>query len=485
MINPIATAKIFSQLGNSSSLLPIAIKDAAHSAGMTTSSYITGKEVEGKDRLIDEFGTQAIWIGGIPFYKKMIDLTLYKVAKQNPHIDIRLIKDEKILALAHKHAPTEEIKKSIAKISKEVAANLGQDTQKAIKNQNMFKGLAMAKFIAATALTLGSYSALTMFRHKHTEKNIIKEIKKEEQIKKEEAFKGNQKSKANSKPSFGGIQSFMLDPVKNMMIVDGGITAERLAEARNPQDFMGYVIKEGSFWFFMYFAGEQIQKYFEKRANTKHNKSIDLDIRALQDKDLHEAFKNNTVEEQITKMKSILKIEKTETVNKKGKKVVTEKILNPEELYEFICKEEDNLVVKMAKKAGVIPTYKTKNEGNNLVDKIANVFKKSKDTGMVDTQQFIDLDEVKGVGEKLETLYNQSKAALAKGENAESVEEFLAKTVKLKQGSIIKNIGTCMGVLGLVVPGIILAMRLMDKDNKDFAVKKQMKEKLQKQGQLA
>ena len=457
MFNPIVTAKIFSQLGNSSSLLPIAIKDAAHSAGMTTSSYITGKEVEGKDRLIDEFGTQAIWIGGIPFYKKVIDLTLFKLAKHNPKIDTRLFKDEAILQKAYEHAPTEEIKKSIAKVSKNAAKVIAEQAKKtpqeiaeavanAAKNQKTFKGLALAKFIAATALTLGSYAGLTTFRHKHTEKNIIKEIKKEEQAKKEEAFKGKQAQKIGSKPSFGGmnmagLKDFMFDPVKNMMIVDGGITTERLAESRNPQDFMGYVIKEGSFWFFMYFAGEQIQKFFEKRANTKHNKSIDLDIRALQDNKLKNYFKSGKAEASIKEF---------------------QKMQKPEEIYEFLCTNHNNLVVKMAKKSGIVKTYKK--------------------TGLVDTQQYIDIDAVKGVGEKLEKLYKQYQVANVSGEK---IEDFISKTIKLKRGSILKNIGTCMGVLGVVVPGIMLAMRYMDKDNKEFAVKKQLQEKIQKQNIIA
>jgi len=431
MINPIATAKIFSQLGSSSSLLPIAIKDAAHSAGMTTSSYITGKEVEGKDRLIDEFGTQVIWIGGIPFYKKVIDLTLFKLAKYNPHIDTRLLKDEKILQKAIDHAPTKEIALSI---------------QKAAKNQKTFKGLAMAKFIAATALTLGSYAGLTKYRHSHTEQNIIKEIEKEEKAKQEESFKGKEFSlnkKNGSKPSFGalnmaGLKDFMFDPVKNMMIVDGGITAERLAESRNPQDFMGYVIKEGSFWLFMYFAGEQIQKHFEKRANTKHNKAIDLDIKALQSEDMKKAFEDKTVKGAV------------EAFNKNS---------TQESMYEYICKNEDNLVVKMAKQSGIVALHK--------------------ETKKVDTQQFIDLDAVKGVGEKLEKLFAQHE------KSGEKIEDFISKTVKLKRGSILKNIGTCCAVLGLVVPGIMLAIRLSNKDNKEFAVKKEIQAKLKKQNLIA
>lgn len=420
MINPTLAANIFSQLGSNSSLLPMIVKDAAHSTGMTTASYITGKNVEGKDRLIDEAGAELIWVGGIPFYKKLIDLGI-KATGYNPHIDIRVLKDDKIKKLAQKYAPTEKI---------------GESIEKVIKNEGVFKRLFMTKFIAATALTLGSYWGLTVFRHKHTEKTIIKELKKEaaERKIKEESFKGKQ----NQKPSFGmnlvGLKDFMFNPVKNMMIVDGGITAQRLGESRNPQDFMGYVIKEGAFWGFMYFAGERIQKHFEKKAEQKHNISINLDIKAIQDKELHEAFKNNKV------------LENTKEFNK---------IKNPEEIYEFLCTKDENLVVKMAKKSGIIKVHK--------------------ETGKIDTQHFIDLDEVKGVSEKLEKLFNQYKLS------GEKVDKFFSSTIKLKRNSIIKNIGACCTVLGVIVPGIMLAMRYVNKDNQEFAVKKEIHEKLKKQ----
>ena len=304
MINPITTVKIFSNLGNNSSLLPIAVKDMSHIAGMTTASYITGKEIEGKDRLIDEVGSTAMWIGGIPFYKKVIDLTLYKLTKYSPHIDVRILKDEKVLKKAIQHAPTPKIKESIIK---------------AAGNVKMVKGLNLAKFIVSTALTLISYSALTTFRHKHTEKSIIKEIKKEETEKKlkEEYFKGKtypafkaiKSTPKNQNPSFGmnlsALQDFMFDPVKNMMIVDAGITASRFSESRNPQDFMSYVIKEGSFWTFIYFAGKKIQEHFENKSEQKYNKSIDLDIRALQAKELKEGFKKGTINASVKEFKKL------------------------------------------------------------------------------------------------------------------------------------------------------------------------------------
>lgn len=433
MINP---ATIFSKLGNSSSLLPIGVKDVANSVGITSAAYITGKEVEGKDRFIDEFGSQIIWIGGIPFYKKIIDYTLYKIAKYNPKIDIRILKDKEILKKAITHAPTEKIRKGFEKIACSE------------KNTKVFKGLAMAKFIISTALTLASYWGLTSFRHKHTEKNIIEQIKKEESQKK---AKEQTQQQIGKKPSFGSLnvntfKDFMFNPVKNMMIVDGGITAERLGESRNPQDFMGYVVKEGGFWTFMYFLGPAVQKFFEKRA-AKSGKPIDLDIRVLQHlKDEHDK-----------KTDIICEIKKAlEDFNIEGK--------TDAQIYEMLFEKGEksqiskNLIVQMAQKSDIIKTIKGTND--------------------IDTQHYIDIGEIKGIKTKIGKL-------LEKAPNKEGLEEFFKKIINLKRASIAKNILASIGALGVIVPGIMVAMRFMNKDNKDFQVKKQIKERLNREQAIA
>lgn len=452
-IPSIITSNIFSKLGNSASLLPIAVKDVSHSAGMTTASYITGKKVEGKDRLIDEFGTQIIWIGGIPFYKMVIDKTLYKLKKFNPKVDIRVLKDENILKKAIEHAPSLDVKESLEKIAK---------VEGKINNQKTFKGLFMAKFVASTVLTLASYWALTSFRHKHTEKaikeEVQKEIQQEQAAAKEQAkpateikneVKPQEKStfllpkQASKNPSFGmrldAVKDFMFNPVKNMMIVDGGITTERLAEARNPQDFMGYVIKEGAFWGFMYFAGDAIQHYFERSASKKNKKAINLDIKVLQD----DEFKKSMTE----------KVSGSKTTTLKSSIEKFPKFKGDAEIYEYICKNPNDLVVKMLEKSGIV--------------------KKFEKTEKIDTQHFIDIKEVKKTRLKMKKLMAQYDAY---GEN--NIDKFMKKVVSLKRGSIIKNISACVGVLGVVVPGIMLAQRLMNKDNKEFQVKKELKEKL-------
>ena len=85
-------AKIYSTLGNPDSLVPLCVKDVSSSVGMTTGSYITGKE-EGFDRFIDEFGTEALWLGGIPGLRWIFDKTAFKVCGLDAKIDPRNLKD--------------------------------------------------------------------------------------------------------------------------------------------------------------------------------------------------------------------------------------------------------------------------------------------------------------------------------------------------------------------------------------------------------
>ena len=104
MITPVTASKIFSILGNNDSLVPMAIKDISNSIGLTAGSYITGQSAEGQDRFIDEFGTQAIWLLGIPAYKKILDLTMFKPLGFDSEVDVRILKDNEVFELAKQYA---------------------------------------------------------------------------------------------------------------------------------------------------------------------------------------------------------------------------------------------------------------------------------------------------------------------------------------------------------------------------------------------
>lgn len=439
---------IYSILGNNSSLIPLGIKDISNSLGMTAGSYVTGSNAEGKDRFMDEFGTLVIWLMGVPFFKKVIDKTVYKLAGYNPNIDTRILENKDIFAKAKQKAA-------------QVSPELVKDFEKVEKNKGFFKGMFLGKFAVATLLTLGSYSWLTTARHKHTEKTVMKELKQEQETKRaNQAFMAQKNTSKAFKPHFTGVnptsiintmKQFMFDPVKNTMIIDGGITTERLVDSRSPQDFLGYAIKEGGFWAFVYFASEIIQSRIEKKS-AQNGKPIDLDIRVLQDDNFEKALKSGSIEKDLKAFSTA------------GTDV---------QIFEELFSKPTNMVVEMAKKADIIATI---NKDSWLTKKLKNLglVKAAKENEQIDPASYIDIAKIKSTKEKIQKLYDECK----KYKTEEQKAEFFNKVLHTKRMSVLKGIGTCIGVLGIVIPGIMVACRLMNPDNKEFQVKKELKEKM-------
>ena len=417
-------ASIFSTLGNPNSLIPLAVKDLSATAGMTAGSFVTGKE-EGQDRFIDEMGTEIIWLLGIPAFKWIFDKTVFKALGLDSNFDARNLKDKDLFEKIKQYSPSEEVKKSIDKIG---------------SKQKLFKNVAMSKFFVATGLTIASYVALTQFKQNYTAKKIRENLIAEYKVQTED--KNTQKEIKATSPSFKGLgnvfESFAFSPVKNMWILDGAITAARLKDSRSPQEFIGYSIKEASTLLFMYYAGGKIQELLENRA-AKNGKSISLDARVLENDILKKSFEDKSIIKALEDFNSA----KKDTLN----------------LYEFLHKNPDNLVVKVAKMSDTIALYK--------------------DTNKIDTRKFIDLAEVKGIGKKIENLYKNYNEALEKGSTS---DKFFEGVKKLKRKAIVTNIGTCILALGVVTPAIMLAKRLSGKDDTEFQTKKEIREQLIKEG---
>ncbi|MCQ2740119.1 MAG: hypothetical protein MJ237_07825 [bacterium] len=446
---PINPATLYSVLGNPNSLVPLAIKDVSATAGMTAGSLITGKE-EGIDRLIDECGTAFIWLFGIPISKAVFNFSIFKPLKLDSKFDARNFKDKEILKKIKEYAPDEKVKNSIEKV---------------ISKERLFKSLVTTRFIASTVITIVSYLVLTKFKQKYTENKIKENLIQEynEKLKQEQAEKEKKSVIADNfegSPSFKGmgaiVENFAFSPVKNMWILDGAITLERLKDSRNPQEFVGYAIKEGILLTFLYYAGGKIQSLIEKHSKKKFNKSIELDARVLANEEFKKAFEDGSIEKSLEQFKS------ANTSNTA--------------LYDFLHKNPDNLVVKSAKQSDIIKNNKVKEDG------FWGLFKKKIDTGKIDTREYIDLEDVKGVNNKISELYSQYRDALAKGETS---EKFFNGVKKLKIKSVLANIGISILALGIITPGIMVAKRFLSKDDKEFETKKEIREKLIADGVIA
>lgn len=446
--------KITSTFGDHSSLLPLFTKDVVNSAGMTAFSYEAGGKIEGKDRFIDEFGTQAIWLGGLPFFKWGFNKTAYKLANISSDVDVRLLNNKEQLAVAQKYAETLK-NKSISK-----------SLNHAIKNTKLAKNLFLGKFATATALTLTSYFTLVKVKQEYTKKQIEKQFwaKKSEQafysdkVAKSPAFKAflndNKQNQTNKNVSFKGLGStlskFMFDPVKNLFIVDAGITGERLANSRTKHELVEYSIKEGGFLFFMYVAGKYLQQGIEILSE-KLGKPIELHAEVLSSNYLNRNIANGKAIQDAKIIKEFIN-----TGNKKG-------------LYEFIydVKNADNTVIKAAKQSGVINTFK---KGNTL----QKWFGMAKDTGIIDPHKFIDAADIDSIATNITKIANKApkeKVALNK---------FLKTCAKFKVGSVAANMGISCLFLGIILPYAMMKYRANQQNgNTDFHVQSEIEKQLE------
>lgn len=446
--------KITSTFGDHSSLLPLFTKDVVNSAGMTAFSYGAGGKIEGKDRFIDEFGTQAIWLGGLPFFKWGFNKTAYKLANISSDVDVRLLKNKEQLSVAQKYAETLK------------DTSFAKDLSHAVKNAKLAKGLFLGKFATATALTLASYFTLVKVKQGYTKKQIEKQFwaKKSEQsfykenVAKSPAFKafmGESQSQQNNKNvSFKGLGSsfskFMFDPVKNLFIVDAGITGERLFHSRTKNEFAEYAIKEGGFLFFMYVAGKYIQNGIEK-ISSKLGKPIELHAEVLSSGYLNKNIASGKALEDANIIKNFIK---------NGDKIG---------LYEYIYNpvNSENTVVKAAKQSGIIKTLK---EGTF----VQKWFGKAKDTGIINPHKFIDSKDIDLIAkniEKLSTNAPKEKAAL---------DKFLKSCAKYKVGSVAANMGISCLFLGLILPYVMIKYRSNQQNgNTEFHVQSEIEKQLE------
>ena len=74
------TTNILSSLGNNTgSVIPIATKDLIQNQVIVAEYAKNGGKHDAFEKFIEENGTSAIWLGGLPLVKKLMDKTIYKV----------------------------------------------------------------------------------------------------------------------------------------------------------------------------------------------------------------------------------------------------------------------------------------------------------------------------------------------------------------------------------------------------------------------
>lgn len=437
------TTNILSSLGNNSgSVIPIATKDLIQNQVIVAQYAKEGGKYDAFEKFIEENGTSAVWLGGLPLIKKLIDKTVYKAFKISPDVDIRKLKT----------GTPDSIEFALEKLKEQGKEGGGQfDTLKnVLDNKGLAKKLFAGKFFGATAITMAALAGLIIFKQKSTEKKVKQKIRLEmleaDALKKQVSqssvtqmfrakLNADKESKAPNNVSFKGamgnpLSAFMYNPVLNQFLLDIGITGLRGTSARDGER-KGVLIKEAFEIAFLYPLAVPIQKGFDLLFGKLFNKETGLDYSVLASDGFEKSAADSSIKSAFNKLGEeidIAKIGKDANIDKK--------VLN------FIYDNPENPIVKFLKDAGDVQTMKgSKDEINSLA--------------------FIDLKSVnkniKKLGKTVETM--DAKGVLG---NADMISKYLKGAKAAKGLSIASAIAFGIWAMGVLQTKVVLKARKDD-----------------------
>lgn len=482
---------MLSKLDSSTSLVPLAVKDAATVAGLVTMAYKTGGEHEAREKFIDETGTTALWLGGIPFFRKLYDKTVFKKCGLDPDISIK-----KIFKKDAQELNSEEITEQTRKLGKLTEKQL----EKTGELIGKYKGMHIAKFLVSTILPTILILVLPKLNQKLSRKIILTRELRDREANNNNYFAGKSDVIANSpisfeknkssktaatssssnlkeiqdnfiknttpqvnfsqnnntknKAGFAGMGSLLTaaasaqnNPVGNILLVDAAISGNRVTFVpRNNQQRAENFVKEGGFIFFAFIAQGLIKKGFEK-ISEKLKVPVDLDFKTLNSDSFRAKMKdyhnNKITRDTLTKISDI-----SEHADDEGK------------VYEFIkgnVHKDEFLTLQTAKEVGVIKTDKS---------------------GALNPKKYIEINEVKKLSENIGKFADAMTEAGKK--SGISPETFINNAHNLKAKFLFANLAICCTALGIVLPKIQYAFRDKVYKSKDYPGIKGYKEEAEK-----
>lgn len=457
------SVKLLSGLANNdSSIIPMATKDTISNCAIVHTYKKEGGKDDARERAIEEFGTGAVWLFGIPAVKMLFDKTVYPLLKLDSNLDVRILKDKDSLA------KTKEFLANSANAAlsheKEIIKTLDDKNSvlKSFTNSQLYKGLSVGKFAFSTAISAFALSKIIDYKQKSTQKRIEKDFYKNNASKtllnkslqnndKFNAVTGKKEDKSVSFKGLGSIaQAFVYNPIVNTMLLDGVITGKRLAKARHGER-KEVALKEAFQLFFIYALAKPIQMAFE--AVGKHfDMPIGLDPNALFDKELPSKLANakGTIDSMIKDdgIFSVIKDKAKENKFKFGKDklAIGDKTANAEALIAKLRElDTKDALIDILDKNGAISTIKDK-KGN--IEALSTI--KSIDAEKV-IKTFNDIDSL-----------------------SKNVSN-LSKTKAFKVIAVIGNVALAAWAMGVLQPKVNIWMRklLHNGDNRNPAIVEQ------------
>ena len=406
---------IISAIGNNSSIYPLLVRDCCIEAPSkiliarrenSKESQIKANDAT-REKIIDEYATSAIWLGGIPAVEKLADKYISKKG-YNPNVNIKLFGEEKKEGSSLVQGIEYNIKKFSQYSNKDVQDAVA-DLIKVRNNKAVYEKFLTKKFAAATIIpTLIMGFVLPKLNFALTRKvkeNRNTQLPLNVPTKSFTSLNRTKFSdfyeKQNKDIAFtGGLTSTIasLRTVDKMAISDGGLTVGRVSTSRNKEEGYANAFRMIGSMILNFVTPVYIAKGLDKLANKLFKINVNLDPLILDNEEFISAIKENKIE--------------------------LPKSNSPKDLMDFIDSKPNSLFSKFAQKMKKVSYLKS---------------------GIRDPRKFVDMNDLSDFKTEFESFIDSARAS-------KNIEKFAKKAKYVKCANILANVGISSFLLAGVLP---------------------------------
>lgn len=406
---------IISAIGNNSSIYPLLVRDCCIEAPSkiliarrenSKESQIKANDAT-REKIIDEYATSAIWLGGIPAVEKLADKYISKKG-YNPNVNIKLFGEGKKEGSSLVQGIEYNIKKFSQYSNKDVQDAVA-DLIKVRDNKAIYEKFLTKKFAAATIIpTLIMGFVLPKLNFALTRKvkeNRSTQLPLNVPTKSFTSLNRTKFSdfyeKQNKDIVFtGGLTSTIasLRTVDKMAISDGGLTVGRVSTSRNKEEGYANAFRMIGSMILNFVTPVYIAKGLDKLANKLFKINVNLDPLILDNEEFISAIKENKIE--------------------------LPKSNSPKDLMDFIDSKPNSLFSKFAQKMKKVSYLKS---------------------GIRDPRKFVDMNDLSDFKTEFESFIDSARAS-------KNIENFAKKAKYVKCANILANVGISSFLLAGVLP---------------------------------
>lgn len=326
LINAVSAA------GNNSGICPLLIRDCGIEASSKVVQAYNQNAKESKvmakhaarERIIDEYSTSLVWLGGIPAVESVFDKIASKMGF-NPAVSYKLFENNKKKNADNQQSININIEKFKKTAPKETA-----ELEKIKTQKKLFAKLTAAKYISAIAipaammgfiLPKANFALTSYLMDKDAQKGLLPdkylknkttgkldvistaeniEVNYNNQYKKDNisSFTSLNSIKQKSNPTFKGTAAFMtgLTRQQKMAMTDGGLSIGRISTSRKKNEGIENGFRMAGMMYLNYSAPKKIEKGLNYCTDKIFGINSDLDPKLMTNKRFLAKVRSNNLE---------------------------------------------------------------------------------------------------------------------------------------------------------------------------------------------